>query len=88
MLDINLQQADVLANCEVLFNDYGTAPGMLVHQNQKRSLFLRLECHLEMKFLMEKHVLPLLAKQDPDLFICHETILKSAESENLIWQKK
>ncbi len=25
MLDINLQQADVLANCEVLFNDYGSS---------------------------------------------------------------
>ncbi|MGE8380310.1 MAG: competence/damage-inducible protein A, partial [Sphingobacterium sp.] len=25
MLEINRQQADVLANCEILFNDYGTA---------------------------------------------------------------
>ncbi len=83
MLDINLQQADVLANCEVLFNDYGTAPGMLVHQDQKRFIFMP-GVPFEMKFLMEKHVLPLLAKQDPDLFICHETILVGGIGESYL----
>ncbi|MGF7026779.1 MULTISPECIES: competence/damage-inducible protein A [Sphingobacterium] len=83
MLDINLQQADVLANCEVLFNDYGTAPGMLVHQNQKKFIFMP-GVPFEMKFLMEKHVLPLLAKQDPDLFICHETILVGGIGESYL----
>ncbi|MGJ1228015.1 competence/damage-inducible protein A [Sphingobacterium siyangense] len=83
MLDINLQQADVLANCEILFNDYGTAPGMLVHQNQKKFIFMP-GVPFEMKFLMEKHVLPLLAKQDPDLFICHETILVGGIGESYL----
>ena len=83
MLDINLQQADVLANCEVLFNDYGTAPGMLVRQNQKKFIFMP-GVPFEMKFLMEKHVLPLLAKQDPDLFICHETILVGGIGESYL----
>ena len=83
MLDINLQQADVLANCEVLFNDYGTAPGMLVRQDQKQFIFMP-GVPFEMKFLMEKHVLPLLAKQDPDLFICHETILVGGIGESYL----
>jgi competence/damage-inducible protein CinA C-terminal domain len=83
MLDINLQQADVLANCEVLFNDYGTAPGMLVKQDQKQFIFMP-GVPFEMKFLMEKHVLPLLAKQDPDLFICHETILVGGIGESYL----
>ncbi len=83
MLDINLQQADVLANCEVLFNDYGTAPGMLVNQDQKKFIFMP-GVPFEMKFLMEKHVLPLLAKQDPDLFICHETILVGGIGESYL----
>lgn len=83
MLDINLQQADVLANCEVLFNDYGTAPGMLVNQEQKQFIFMP-GVPFEMKFLMEKHVLPLLAKQDPDLFICHETILVGGIGESYL----
>ncbi|KKO91039.1 damage-inducible protein CinA [Sphingobacterium sp. Ag1] len=83
MLDINLQQADVLANCEVLFNNYGTAPGMLVHQDQKRFIFMP-GVPFEMKFLMEKHVLPLLAQQDPDLFICHETILVGGIGESYL----
>lgn len=38
----------------------------------------------EMKFLMEKHVLPLLAQQDPDLFICHETILVGGIGESYL----
>lgn len=83
MLDINLQQADVLANCEVLFNNYGTAPGMLVNQDQKQFIFMP-GVPFEMKFLMEKHVLPLLAKQDPDLFICHETILVGGIGESYL----
>ncbi len=83
MLDINLQQADVLANCEVLFNDYGTAPGMLVNQGEKRFIFMP-GVPFEMKFLMEKHVLPLLATQDPDLFICHETILVGGIGESYL----
>jgi len=83
MLDINLQQADVLANCEVLFNDYGTAPGMLVKQEQKQFVFMP-GVPFEMKFLVEKHVLPLLAKQDPDLFICHETILVGGIGESYL----
>lgn len=83
MLDINLQQADVLANCEVLFNDYGTAPGMLVNQGEKRFIFMP-GVPFEMKFLMEKHILPLLAKQDPDLFICHETILVGGIGESYL----
>ena len=83
MLDINLQQADVLANCEVLFNDYGTAPGMLVKQEQKQFVFMP-GVPFEMKFLVEKHVLSLLAKQDPDLFICHETILVGGIGESYL----
>lgn len=83
MLDINLQQADVLANCEVLFNDNGTAPGMLVNQGEKRFIFMP-GVPFEMKFLIEKHVLPLLAKQDPDLFICHETILVGGIGESYL----
>ncbi|MDX2361136.1 MAG: competence/damage-inducible protein A [Crocinitomicaceae bacterium] len=35
MLDVNKLQADVPENCEALFNEHGTAPGMWFHKNDK-----------------------------------------------------
>ncbi|WP_306429544.1 hypothetical protein [Sphingobacterium sp. E70] len=57
MLEINRQQADVFANCEILFNDYGTAPGMLVSEAQKHYIFMP-GVPFEMKHLMEQRVFP------------------------------
>jgi len=57
MPEINKGQAEVLANCEVLFNDWGTAPGMWVHQDGKVYIFLP-GVPFEMKNLMTFRVLP------------------------------
>lgn len=83
MLDINRQQADVLANCQVLFNDYGTAPGMLVQHDHQYYIFMP-GVPFEMKHLMDKHVLPLIEKQNPETFICHETILVGGIGESYL----
>lgn len=83
MLEINRQQADVLANCQVLFNDYGTAPGMLVTQGLQQFIFMP-GVPFEMKFLMEKHVIPLITKQDAETFICHETIFVGGIGESYL----
>lgn len=55
----NLAQADVLANAKVLFNDVGSAPGMIVERNSKCFAFLP-GVPFEMKFLMEHRVIPIL----------------------------
>jgi len=83
MLEINKQQADVLANCEILFNDYGTAPGMLVSKEQKIYIFMP-GVPFEMKHLMEKRVFPLIAQQSKDIFIHHETILVGGIGESYL----
>ncbi|TDS12470.1 competence/damage-inducible protein A [Sphingobacterium paludis] len=68
MPDINKQQADVLANAHVLFNDVGTAPGMFVRQNGKYYFFLP-GVPYEMKFLIEHRVLPILRDLSPSTFV-------------------
>lgn len=57
MPDINMGQADVLANGEVLFNDWGTAPGMWVAHEGKIYVFLP-GVPFEMKNLMSHRVIP------------------------------
>ncbi|OOG15980.1 competence/damage-inducible protein A [Sphingobacterium sp. CZ-UAM] len=83
MLEINRQQADVLANCEVLFNDYGTAPGMLVSHAQKQYIFMP-GVPFEMKHLMEQRVFPLISQQNKDIYIHHETILIGGIGESYL----
>ncbi|RKE52528.1 competence/damage-inducible protein A [Sphingobacterium detergens] len=83
MLEINRQQADVLANCEILFNDYGTAPGMLVSEAQKHYIFMP-GVPFEMKHLMEQRVFPLIEQQNKDIFIHHETILLGGIGESYL----
>jgi len=54
---INQQQADVLANAEVLFNDIGTAPGMWV--NHQGCVFVFMPgVPFEMKFIVKERLLP------------------------------
>lgn len=53
----NYAQADVLASCDVLFNDVGTAPGMWLEKGGKFFVFLP-GVPFEMKFLMEHSVIP------------------------------
>ena len=59
---INMGQADVLENATVLFNDVGTAPGMAVERDGKFFAFLP-GVPFEMKFLIEKRVLPILREK-------------------------
>ncbi|MDM1294550.1 competence/damage-inducible protein A [Sphingobacterium sp. N143] len=83
MLEINRQQADVLANSTVLFNAYGTAPGMLVNQGEQQFIFMP-GVPFEMKHIMEKHVFPLIENQATETFICHETILVGGIGESYL----
>ncbi|MBO0356500.1 competence/damage-inducible protein A [Hymenobacter sp. BT186] len=57
MLDVNRQQALVPANCEVLFNAVGTAPGMWF--DDQGTVFVSMPgVPHEMKYLMNEQVLP------------------------------
>ncbi len=69
---MNVHQADVLANAEVLFNDVGTAPGMWVAQDGRYYVFLP-GVPFEMKYLMENRVLARLENVNRTQTIIHNT---------------
>jgi nicotinamide-nucleotide amidase len=79
----NYAQADVLANCEVLFNDVGTAPGMWIDQGGVSYVFLP-GVPFEMKFLMEQRVLPKLAVLHGDEKLYHEHLLTVGLGESYL----
>lgn len=57
MPKINEAQADVLENGEILFNEYGTAPGLWIEEDGKCFAFLP-GVPYEMKYLIETRILP------------------------------
>lgn len=61
----NYHQAEVLDNCEVLFNKQGTAPGMWFREFDS-SLAVLPGVPFEMKYLMQEKVLPKLEELMPD----------------------
>ncbi|HWY37877.1 MAG TPA: competence/damage-inducible protein A, partial [Bacteroidia bacterium] len=57
LLEVNLKQAEVPANCRVLHNKQGTAPGMWFDHNGK--IFISMPgVPAEMKGIFSDHVLP------------------------------
>jgi nicotinamide-nucleotide amidase len=70
----NRRQAEVPIGSRVLFNEMGTAPGMLFQKNGRYIVSLP-GVPYEMKFLMEKHVLPIVEKELVRQHIIHRTLL-------------
>lgn len=77
----NYAQADVLANAEVLFNEMGTAPGMWVERDGVRYAFLP-GVPFEMKYLVEKCILPKLTevRKGTELYHAHLLTVGLGES--------
>ncbi|MBR9859628.1 competence/damage-inducible protein A [bacterium] len=73
MLQINKDQALVPANCEVILNAKGTAPGMLFEENNK--IYVSMPgVPYEMKNMMLNHVIPKLSTSLDKNRIIHKTI--------------
>ncbi|HMR19798.1 MAG TPA: competence/damage-inducible protein A [Sphingobacterium sp.] len=83
MPNSNYAQADVLACCEVLFNDVGTAPGMWIERDGIRFAFLP-GVPFEMKFLMEQRVLPKLSLQKDKLQLYHTHLITVGLGESYL----
>ncbi|MBK0381748.1 competence/damage-inducible protein A [Pedobacter sp. SD-b] len=83
ILQVNIDQAKVPDNCEVLLNDQGTAPCMLFRKNEK--VFISMPgVPYEMMNLMNTKVIPIL-KKDYDLpAIYHQTILTAGVGESFL----
>ncbi len=81
MLEVNTLQALVPSTCEVLFNRFGTAPGMLFEQNGKYIVSMP-GVPYEMKVIMEDHILPRLLKTGASLY--QRTILIQGIGESFL----
>ena len=86
MLEVNIKQGEVLANCEVLFNNHGTAPGMWIKQNNK--VFISMPgVPFEMKGIMMDFGLDKLKQTFTLPFIYHRTILTQGLGESFLADK-
>lgn len=86
MLDVNRQQALVPANCEVLPNAVGTAPGMWFEH--EGTVFVSMPgVPFEMKRLMSDHVLPRLQSQFHIAPIEHVVVMTAGLGESFLAQK-
>lgn len=82
----NKQQAEVPSGCRVLFNDTGTAPGMLFIRNGIYYVSMP-GVPYEMKCLMEKRVLPVVEAELIRKHIVHKTILTVGVPESELAEK-
>jgi nicotinamide-nucleotide amidase len=86
LLDTNKFQAMVPANCEVLFNRSGTAPGMLF-RNDKKIIVSLPGVPFEMKTIFTEHVMPAIKKSFQLPHIIHRTIQTASIGESFLAEK-
>jgi nicotinamide-nucleotide amidase len=83
VLERNLKQAEVPDTCTVIFNERGTAPGMMFKKNGVIYFSLPGVPH-EMKGLMKK-IIPILEKEFEELpVIIHKTAFTAGQGESII----
>jgi nicotinamide-nucleotide amidase len=86
MLEVNKMQAMVPEACEVLFNEQGTAPGMLFEKED--TLFVSMPgVPYEMKHLVETHVIPRLKNKYPLRKLIQRTYLTQGIGESFLAEK-
>jgi len=83
MIDRNRKQAEVPDVCEVLFNETGTAPGMLFKKEGVLYFSLPGVPH-EMRYLTDNHVIPVVSKQFTTQPIIHRTLLTAGIGESFL----
>ncbi len=86
LLEVNRKQAEVPDVCTVLKNEVGTAPGMLFEKNNKIFISMAGVPH-EMKFIMQKHVLPLLKQKFSLPYIGYKTLLTVGIGESFLAER-
>ena len=83
MIDRNRKQAEVPDVCEVLFNETGTAPGMLFKKEGVLYFSLPGVPH-EMRYLTDNHVIPVISKHFATQPIIHRTLLTAGIGESFL----
>ncbi|WP_184543308.1 competence/damage-inducible protein A [Mucilaginibacter sp. FT3.2] len=86
LLEVNRQQAFVPANCEVIPNKNGTAPGMWFNHNGV--IYVSMPgVPFEMMYMMEDEVLPKLTSTLKLPSIIHKTLLTVGEGESFLAER-
>ncbi len=84
--EMNILQAYVPSKCNVLFNEVGTAPGMLMIK--ENTTFVSLPgVPFEMKYLMTERLLPYIKERFKLNAIVHITVLTAGIGESLLAEK-
>lgn len=87
MLERNAMQADVPDVCTVLFNQMGTAPGMLFEKDGKYIASLP-GVPFEMKYILENELIPFLKdKVHSDEVVLHKHIVTSGIPESMLAER-
>lgn len=86
LLKVNIKQAEVPANCEVIINNNGTAPGMWFNVDGKIYISMPGVPH-EMMYMVEETVIPKLKATLKLPVITHKTILTVGEGESFLAEK-
>lgn len=83
MIERNKKQAEVPDVCTVLFNERGTAPGMLFEKDGKIFISMPGVPH-EMKWIMTNYVISLIPQKFTTGFIEHRTLLTAGIGESFL----
>ena len=86
LLEVNRQQAMVPANCEVINNLNGTAPGMWFNNNGKVIVSMPGVPH-EMMYMIEQQIIPKLKETFTLPVIIHRTLLTVGEGESFLAER-
>lgn len=86
LLEVNIRQADVPQNCEIILNNNGTAPGMWFNEKGKIYISMPGVPH-EMMYMMDEVVVPKLKSTFDLPVIIHKTILTVGEGESFLAEK-
>jgi len=83
---VNIDQALLPSKAEVLFNHYGTAPGMWM--KKENTVFISLPgVPFEMKGIVEREIIPKIVSEYERPYIIHKTILTYGMGESMVAEK-
>jgi nicotinamide-nucleotide amidase len=86
LLDVNRLQAQVPANCEIILNRNGTAPGMWF--NNEGVIYISMPgVPFEMMYMMEGEVIPKIMANFKLPSIIHKTLLTVGEGESFLAER-
>jgi nicotinamide-nucleotide amidase len=86
LLDVNIKQAEVPENCEVINNGNGTAPGMWFDYEGK--IYVSMPgVPFEMQYMMQETVIPKLEQKFQLPKVIHKTILTVGEGESFLAER-